>query len=102
METTESRTGERESSGRSRRSFIRQAVALFAGLCVARAASADTVVYDEYGNPIVVDTSTTVVTGTAVYPYPAVSTMPVYGAVGVRGQSRRVARRTSRRTARRW
>jgi len=101
MDTAGSKPGGSGSSDRSRRSFIKQAVALFAGTCLPGAALADTVLYDEYGNPVVVNT-TTVVTGTAVAPYPYASAMPVYGALGVRGQSRRVSRRTSRRTSRRW
>jgi len=69
------------------------------------------VVYDEYGNQITIDTTT--ISGPAnyynaygapyvVYPYaPAYIPGPVYGAYGVRGQSRRVSRRTSRRVSRR-
>jgi hypothetical protein len=89
----------------SRRNFIKGALALAAGLYAVREAAAQTVLYDEYGRPIVVGTTTTVVTAPAgQYPYAYAGgyANPVYGAAGVRGQSRRVSRRTARRTASRY
>ena len=76
-----------------------------------QAEAATVVVYDAYGNRIVIDTAT--LSGPVTYynaagaPYvvypaaPAYVPAPVYGPAGVRGQARRVSRRTSRRVSRR-
>lgn len=78
----------------------------------ARDANATTVtVYDQNGTRVVVDTSTLTgpvhyytATGAPYMVYPVAPVFvpaPIYGPLGVRGQSRRVSRRTSRRVSRR-
>jgi hypothetical protein len=92
----------------SRRELLSGAIALFATLPLllgGRGARADTVVYDEYGRPVVVTsqpTTTVVVPSTTYGATVYAPAAPVYGPAGVTGQSRRVSRRTSRRTAARW
>jgi hypothetical protein len=116
MKTEIAKTPQDEVHDRSRRGFLAGAIALLAGMCLPRKGTAE-VLYDEYGNPVVVNNTTTIVTTGTAYPAPVPVPYPaygygygsggyygyggVYGVAGVRGQSRRVARRTSRRTSRR-
>lgn len=86
--------------GVSRRSFI---LTLLGGVvaCLApRSASAQTVYYDQYGNPVS-PPATTVVVQQAPAATVVAAPAPYASAGSMRRQSRRVARRTARRTSRR-
>jgi hypothetical protein len=86
----------------SRRWFMLALLSGAAAPLLPRSASAQTVYYDQYGNPVVQPSTTVVVAPTTAVVAPPVVAAPVYGAAGsMRRQSRRVARRTSRRVARR-